>query len=164
MSTAEQRAEHALKTLLPAIAKNLKRTLPPSITVDDLMGAGALALAKLARDTGFDWNPAIVKFRIRGAMIDSIKGKAYREATHAPLTDVARSASPSPEEAAIRALDRIAARRVVARLPPDERIVLACVFEGMSLGNAAKKVGVSESTARRRRASGVLRIRAALRA
>ncbi len=159
MSATAEWAERAFSLLLP-IAKNLKRSLPPAIDVDDLVGAGALALVKLARDPSFEWNPVVVKFRIRGAMIDSIKGKPYREATHAPLVKDAASTAPSPEEAAIRALELSRARRGMASLPPAQRSLLECVFEqGMSVRAASKRMGLAESTARRRIEGGLRRIR-----
>jgi len=71
-----------------SIAQFVKITLPPSIELDDLIGEGELALweatAKfdVRRASTFE---AYVRLRVRGAMIDSIKGKQYREATHEEL-------------------------------------------------------------------------------
>jgi len=152
--------ERGLPFLRP-IAENLSRRLPRSIDVDDLIGAGQLALVELAggydpaRCPDFDmW----IKFRIRAAMIDSIKGKPFRESRHATLKDVAPARSESPEQTATRALEMREARRAVARLPEAQRSLIACLVRegGPAL---SRKTGLPESTARRRVAGYLRRIR-----
>jgi RNA polymerase sigma factor (sigma-70 family) len=77
------------KPMIQALARSVVETLPPSIELDDLIQAGELALweatAKFsaARAATF---ASYVRVRIHGAMVDSVKGKEYREATHEELT------------------------------------------------------------------------------
>jgi RNA polymerase sigma factor (sigma-70 family) len=76
------------KHIVQSLARIVKGTLPPSIELSDLIQEGEMALWEATakfdprRASTFE---AYVRLRVRGAMIDSIKGKQYREATHEEL-------------------------------------------------------------------------------
>jgi RNA polymerase sigma factor (sigma-70 family) len=73
------------------IAGSLIRVLPASIEVDDLIQEGKKALWKATavytnrRKDSFGF---FVRLKIKGAMLDSIKGRNWREATHQELAPV----------------------------------------------------------------------------
>jgi RNA polymerase sigma factor (sigma-70 family) len=69
--------------LIRPIGLSLAASLPPSIELDDLIQVGELGLWQATRN----FSPAraatfgfYAKLRIRGAMLDSLKGRSYREA------------------------------------------------------------------------------------
>lgn len=90
--------------LVRKIAVHMARSLPPCFDVDDLIGAGNVALIGIAKRYKPLMNEnfaAYAKFRIRGAMLDSVKRRRWLEATMEPI--------PNPEEKEIRGSGKLAA-------------------------------------------------------
>lgn len=78
--------------LVPPIARRVKKKLPPSFELDDLIGEGYIGLMRAAErydPTNHGGTPfsAFARPRIRGAMVDSVRRKAYQENTRNPLED-----------------------------------------------------------------------------
>lgn len=119
--------EHA--HLVGPLASALARRLPPSFDEDDLRQTGFVALleaAEHAAGLSADHRRAYLKCRIRGAMLDSVKRGAYREATHAALPPDAMVADPAPSPEAQAAQAQIAAvvEAAQAHLSERQRTVL----------------------------------------
>jgi RNA polymerase sigma factor (sigma-70 family) len=90
MVSAAQRdaITNQFKGIVLPIAERLKSNLPPSIELNDLVQIGLFTLWEAAEK--YQASRAVTfgyyaRLRVRGAMIDSIKGRAYRDATHEPL-------------------------------------------------------------------------------
>jgi RNA polymerase sigma factor (sigma-70 family) len=151
--------------LIRPIAQGLKRRLPDMIQLSDLESAGREGLAAALRS--FDGSrgglDAWLRFKIRAAMIDSVKGKGYREACHGQLDAAARDASATPEESA---MDEQGSRRMRAALDgltPKQRDVLTLRYsENLSERETAAQSGISVEAVKRRRRRAVKELRAAL--
>jgi RNA polymerase sigma factor (sigma-70 family) len=86
--------------LVDAIAANVKRSLPPSFELDDLKGAGYLGLIKAAesyRPEAFNGTPfsAFARHKIRGFILDSVRGKHYKNQTLARIADETTLPTPA---------------------------------------------------------------------
>lgn len=162
VSPAPNWVERGLPLVRP-IAESLKRRLPEAIQLDDLIGAGRLALVERAHkydpDGGLPFE-AWARFVIRGAMIDSIKGAPFREAKYAEITRAPAGTLPSPEETAASSWDRQAARRALAALPARQVLLLALIYvEGLSLAAAARAVNLTPPEALKDRRKAIERLR-----
>lgn len=88
--------------LVPPIAHRVHRRLPPSFDLDDLIGEGYVGLmhaAKCYRPATHGGTPfsAFARQRIHGAMVDSIRRRAWLENTANPLEDAPQGyETPSP--------------------------------------------------------------------
>lgn len=74
--------------LVPPLARRLLGQLPPSFELDDLIAVGNLALVHLATRYRPDFRvpfAAFARLRLRGAMLDSIRGRHYDQATRPSL-------------------------------------------------------------------------------
>lgn len=79
-------------SLVPPIARRVKKRLPPSFDLDDLISEGNIGLtqaatryrAQLHNNTPFS---AFARPRIHGAMVDSVRRRAWLENTANPLED-----------------------------------------------------------------------------
>jgi len=138
--------------LIRPIALRLAQRLPQGFLLEDLEQLGAIGLLELIDE---QYDPAraasfgvLARCRIKGAMLDAIKGKEYREATRpsidadnfGPVADT----RPSPEETAIAAID---GRRVVAAitdLPPRQKAVVRLRVRGMTQTAAGRVLGISQ--------------------
>ena len=85
IETAEERVLR-FASHVRLLARLLKRKLPPSIEIDDLIQPGLVAVWRAG-----DLPKSLMRFKIWGAMVDSIRGKEYREATRVSMTAVADS-------------------------------------------------------------------------
>jgi RNA polymerase sigma factor (sigma-70 family) len=113
--------------LVASIAHNVKKSLPPSFDIEDLIGVGHIALVETAtryRPELHGGAPfsAYARQRIRGAMLDSIKNRHYRENTRPSIEEVA----PVVEECKLdRLIDEernvVRIREAVEMLPPAQR-------------------------------------------
>lgn len=79
-------------SLIPPIARRLRRRLPPSFELDDLIGEGLVGLLRAAtsyRPREHNGTPfsAYARLKIRGAIIDSVRRRAWEENTRNPLED-----------------------------------------------------------------------------
>ncbi|MES2136973.1 MAG: sigma-70 family RNA polymerase sigma factor [Pseudomonadota bacterium] len=84
--------------LVPPIARHVQTQLPPSFEIDDLIGEGYLGLMQAAaryrprRHNGTPFS-AFARPRIHGAMVDSVRRKAWRENTACPIEDAPEGVS-----------------------------------------------------------------------
>jgi RNA polymerase sigma factor (sigma-70 family) len=133
-----------------AIALNLKRRLPPSIEVDDLVQQGSLGLMHAA--DRFD--PAVgidlityARRRVIGAMLDSIRRRHWADANAAPLETADQvPAEETTEATVVRKQERREITRAVVRLPDRElHIVQRRYRDGEHLQNIAPSLALSPS-------------------
>jgi|HubBroStandDraft_2_1064218.scaffolds.fasta_scaffold24305_9 RNA polymerase sigma factor (sigma-70 family) len=156
-------ADHA--PLVVAIARGLARTLPRSIDVEDLAQIGRIALWQAC--AGADPERAAtfgvyVRQRIRGAMLDAVRGKAYHEALREATAERLDTGQPVPTITNDSHADPFVARAVAA-LPARQRIVLTSRFAaGMSHAETAAALGVSHGTTRRDEALAIGKLRTRL--
>lgn len=157
--------------LVKPLAAQIARRLPPCFELADLVQTGNLALhcALAARDpllpdVAVQW---YLKRRIRGAILDSIKGPPYREAMHAPISAAvletpAPAAERSPEAQIDLARQVAATHAAISALPPDERAVMELRNLGLTQADAAEMLGVSQVTVSNRERAAIRRIRLAV--
>lgn len=86
--------------LVAPIARSVLNSLPPSFELDDLIATGNLALVDAAQrfrpsEHGGAPFSAYARPRIRGAILDSVKRRHYRNATHKP-TEAAQEPAMAP--------------------------------------------------------------------
>lgn len=85
--------------LVPPIARSIKKHLPPSFDLDDLISEGNIGLMHAASryqpkaHGGTPFGPFARK-RIHGAIVDSVRRKAWTENTANPLEDAPELAEP----------------------------------------------------------------------
>jgi RNA polymerase sigma factor (sigma-70 family) len=89
--------------MVEPIARGVFATLPPSFDLEDLIQTGRVALLDAAtryrpRDHGGTPFSAWARQRVRGAMLDSVKGRNYEESTRDPLDGYAEPAAPGAVE------------------------------------------------------------------
>jgi RNA polymerase sigma factor (sigma-70 family) len=82
--------------LVEPIARHILGSLPPSFELDDLVSAGHLGLIEAAGRfiSSGSRSPqarfrSFARYRIRGAILDSIRRGRYRDATHGPIEEAA---------------------------------------------------------------------------
>lgn len=162
--------EKAIAAELPTVhrlARDVRRMFAAHIDVRDLAQAGCIGLVQAAN--AYDPNAgsfsAYAYFRIRGAIIDSQKRRAYREEGAVSL-DAMRElrggwlppsldtdAGPLADDVAGRALVRRRLRRVIDTLPPAERFVTLAYLAGAALRETASSCGRSPTWVREKLAS-----------
>jgi RNA polymerase sigma factor for flagellar operon FliA len=112
--------------LVRAIARSIHRLLPPAFELDDLIQSGLIGLIQAAERFDPSVHPsfdALARFRVRGAILDSIRRREYRNTVHGELPDLP-SESESIEDAIAQ---REQAKRIttaVNELPPREKQVI----------------------------------------
>lgn len=136
--------------LVAPMARFLSRQIPPSFELADLVQAGTIGLIQAADtwDSGRIPFPLWAKVKIRGAMLDSVRRRAWREQAHEEITE-AESAAPTPE--AIAAFHERAGqlRQALKALPwRERRLVVLRHVEGASYRSAGAAVGVGKTRAR----------------
>ena len=168
-------------SLVERIARQLVRGLRRGFDVDELVGVGQIALLSAAlryhpaRGTWLSW----ARLKVTGAMLDSMRGKGYREQTR-PGLQVIRIDEEKAMTVDIAALDRAATlptaaeaidrRRAADRvrdamswLPGPQRSVLEEFYSAWepTLAQVAERLGCSPATvhARRKKALAALRER-----
>lgn len=123
--------------LVPAIARRIARTLPPSFDRHDLEQTGRLAILEAA--------PRIeqyVRQRVEGAIRDSARYTRYRDATHQGIAEAADVADKSTSP-----LDRMVAAEALDSLPADQRRVIEMRIEGRKAGRPTKAEAAAEQAA-----------------
>lgn len=153
--------------LVESIARQVMRSLPPSFELDDLIQTGQLALIDLAtryRPDAYRGAPfsAFARERIRGAMLDSASWWRYRDATCAPLEDLAEIPSePAPVGESIddaRLLERVGHQ--VETLSPTERALIVQRYGlGQTFEAIGARLGMSRESARILHARTIARLR-----
>lgn len=162
--------------LVEQIARQVGAHLPPSFDLDDLVGVGNEALTRAAvryRPSQHGSAPfsAYARLVVRGAMLDSVRGKRYRENTTEPLpVDRVERIPPARELAADVAIDSARLRRrveaAIELLPPQQRSVLSLYYgpSEPSLAEVGRRMGISRSRAQQVHSAAVDRMRELLRA
>ena len=157
--------------LVRKVARQVARKFSPRLALEDFVQDGYLGLCEAARRctrvTSFQ---QFAYFRIRGAMVDAHRRKAYREELNPslegmaeiqsakswgkPMADVIahgvqrRDSGPLPDElAAIAERDQFAAC-AIAELPEDERYVISEALDGVKLAAIAESRNRSATWAR----------------
>lgn len=153
--------------LVRPIACSVKRNLPPSFELDDLIGEGYVGLIHAARRFDPDSHngtpfSAFARPRIHGAIVDSVRRKAWIENTANPLEDAPELAllpqgpylisSPrAPREPGVRARVAIDPERLprplgtaLRRLTARQRSILGAVYgEERPITEIAEMMGLS---------------------
>jgi RNA polymerase sigma factor (sigma-70 family) len=142
----------AYTPMVRRVAERLKTFLPPCFELDDLIQTGLMALLRAAPryrpqdHGGAPFGPYARKVA-RGAMLDSIRGRHYRDATALPIgagIDVAER--PSIDEAIDRRRELARVDDAIEYLEPRRRsIIRAWYREGATLETASAEVGLSKS-------------------
>jgi RNA polymerase sigma factor (sigma-70 family) len=140
-----------LELMIPAMARSISRRLPQSIEVEDLEQSGRLALAELCRDYDCGRGETFeiyARMRVRGAMLDSIRGREYREASierdavrEGPDTLRRHSDESSTDPWLGRHVDALPARQA--------RVVELRYFSDLTQREAAGRLGCSRTTVER---------------
>lgn len=136
--------------LVPPIARGLLRRLPPSFDLADLVQAGTVGLIQAAEafapGRGVPFS-IYAKQRIRGAILDSTRRRAWRESSHDELPDVPDLA-PAPDELAFSREMEARVRGALLLLPlRDRRVLVLHVLEDLPLRAAGRQVNVSKTRA-----------------
>ncbi len=147
--------------MVERVARDVRWMFSPTIDVRDLAQAGAIGLCKAAASfeparagaAGFD---SYAWFRVRGAIIDSQKRRAYREEQNDSLErrvsrddglttwlDVLPDTKPLPDVDAERNQIHAMLWAAIDALPEIERRVLRAQLDGQSLAMTAREVGRS---------------------
>lgn len=159
------------RSLVRPIAEQVKRKLPPSFEVDDLIGTGNLALVRAASSYAPDTHngtPFEVYARIvvRGAIIESVRRRRYDENTAPPLEFAEEPQAESAVEAAIdlgRKLARVEA--AVNELPPVLRKVIELHYtHDVKLHAIGKRLRKGKSRASQLHMEAIRELRRTLRA
>jgi RNA polymerase sigma factor (sigma-70 family) len=136
--------------LVAPLARFLSRQIPSTFELADLVQAGIIGLIQAADS----WDcsripfPLWAKARIRGAMLDSVRRRAWREQAHDELPETA-AAAPSPEAIAMFHERARQLRRALEHLPCRERrLVVLRHVEGASYRAAGAAVGLGKTRAR----------------
>lgn len=168
-------------SLVPPIAAQIKRTLPACFELEDLIGAGNFGLVRAATryrpqrhgDCPFS---AFARPRIRGAILDSVRRKAWEEQARRgemPENFEVAFRDPFDEEAAVaideeRTLgrDRWGRRRkplaiALSRLTARQRIVLGAYYaeNSASVADAGNALGLSPAEVAREHDSAIASLR-----
>lgn len=146
--------------MVASIARSVRASLPRSVEVEDLAQIGRFALWRACESADPERAGSFLVYacvRIRGAMLDSIRGREYREAQREACA--ARS-EPDRAGSQKRDIPDPFLSRAVAALRPSQRVVLEMRFsEQRSQSETAAALGVSRRTVRREEASGLGELR-----
>lgn len=147
--------------LVRRIARQCARQFSPRLDIQDFMQDGYVGLCDAARRCSrVSSFPQFAYFRIRGAMVDSHRRKAYREELNISLDrqpgvaawverpDMRPDTRALPDELAIGAELGSFAQAAIAELPEDERFVIRESIHGLSLLAIAAECDRSETWAR----------------
>ena len=140
--------------LVRPIAVGIHRRLPPSFELDDLLQAGRVGLldaaTKYRPDTGVPFR-CYAGIRIRGAILDTVTRRHWRNATHAELEAACFEipAKVEPIDVAIaRRQFRKKVREAIAQLSEADQQALTMYFgRGAKLAEVARARGVCEMRA-----------------
>ncbi|HEX4138382.1 MAG TPA: sigma-70 family RNA polymerase sigma factor [Bryobacteraceae bacterium] len=156
----------ALSHSIPAIARRVKRRCPMTVETEDLeqVGRGALWQVCAALES-------YAKMRIRGAMLDSIRGTEFREAARerdAVRTDELHSDPPSGSGSATSWRPEAAdpfLTRAIARLGGRQADVIELRFRmGCSRPEAGERIGISPHAVGRAERAAIKALRGVLKA
>ena len=140
--------------LIAPMARILARSLPASIEIDDLVGAGQLGLIQAAetydpaKHGGAPFS-AWARVKIRGAMLDSIRRRHWTNATAPGLEE---APEPHAESNVVVSIDQGRAKstllRAIDQLEPRLReVVMLHDIQGLKLAEVGERLGVCASRA-----------------
>lgn len=175
-----EKAVLALLPMVERIARDVRWMFAAHLDLQDLTQAGALGLVKaanafqpaLASSAGFE---SYAYFRVRGAIIDSQKRRAYREESNVSLHAIAERNDgwlpPSLDTDTAPGAYAIAERNeihrllasAIAGLPALERTALRGQMAGQPLATTAKQMGRSITWTRAKLAEARTMVGAAVR-
>lgn len=152
-----QRVESHL-SLVAAIARSVHRRLPSAFDYEDLRQAGTIGLVKAVDD--YDGRVPFVlfaRFRIRGAILDSIRGKPYWESNNEAMeADVCDQAAGPEQLAADGELREQLDAALVTLSAAERRYLRARYTDGLSQAEAGASVGLGSKQAAFRLERGLL--------
>lgn len=153
--------------LVEPIARRIHRKLPPSFDLADLISVGALGLidaaARFNRPAPPGRFPPFARQRIAGAILDSVRRRHYRDATHQPLDAVTETTEPDCSDGLEQAETVQRIRETLKLLPRAEaRLLRLRYWHGLSLAKVALRMGVSTPTAFRLHRRALANLRSAL--
>jgi RNA polymerase sigma factor (sigma-70 family) len=145
-----QSADSAVSEYAPlvwAIARKVRRQLPPSFELEDLVQEGLMgllqALERFDPGAGVSFS-AFASFRIRGAMLDSVRRGEYTAAMHEELKEnVAGRVDPILDRIELRQRTLMVAE-AVKTLPERDRKVIEFRSTGMTMKEVGAKLGVKK--------------------
>jgi RNA polymerase sigma factor (sigma-70 family) len=124
------------------IARTFRPRLPPGADVEDLVQDAVERMVDHI-DRGLPWTWA----RVRGAMLDTLRG--YAPARRGPMPLEVASADPTPEQVLIRTEQRRILQRNAATLPARDQALLRLASRGVSGQRLAQELRVSTRRARK---------------
>jgi RNA polymerase sigma factor (sigma-70 family) len=144
------------------IARKVARILPYHLDIEDLVQCGRIGLVQAADRYRSDDGPftRFAYFRIRGAIIDAHKRRAYQEELHESLDYVGddrevvarsrqlRDRAPLPDVQAAESEKMARLAAAIGQLPDQEREVLQRALAGELAGAIAASHGHSPNWAR----------------
>jgi RNA polymerase sigma factor (sigma-70 family) len=165
--------------LVPPIARGVHRSLPPSFELDDLIGEGNVGLMHAAaryepKAHGGTPFSAYAKQRIHGAIVDSVRRKAWLENTANPLEDAPEQAHHRQMPFLVRGSHATEPRQkqggwkprfdwqrlpldlvgAIRRLPQRQQAILAAIYgEGASVADVRALFGLTATQVNGQRAA-----------
>src|SRR4051812_29677761 len=138
--------------IVQPIAEGIHGMRPPSFDVQDMVQTGYLALIRAAESfdasTGTPFE-AWARLKVRGAIIDSTRRKAYRDSTHAGIEDwhmEMADSRPTAEESMIEGERVKSIRECVEQLPEQQKMVIISRYQhGETLGKIGRRNGMGYS-------------------
>lgn len=131
--------------LVPIVAKAVKSQLPPSFDLDDLVATGNVALLRAAREYDPDGHGGTpfrlyARMKVRGAILDSVRRRAWRENTHAELFEAPADNVIEMQIDGARLQRRV--RDAVALLrPPERELVTRLYLTGLTPAQVDYRIG-----------------------
>lgn len=158
------RKERDVAEYLPTVAKlarEIKRKLPQHLELDDLIQSGMVGLAEAIQryDPASGAFGAFAYWRVRGAIYDAHKRKAYREEQNLSLDEMRSGTGWLPMKVEVdqrAAQDEVLIRPQllarlesgIIRLQPEARGVVVAIMAGKSMACISRELGRSEGWVR----------------
>ena len=150
--------------MISPLARSILRRLPVSIDREDLEQVGRLALAELRRDYDAGRGETFAfyaRMRVRGAMLDSIRGKPYQEAIRE--RDAVRDGDELSASSVKPVNDDPWLHRHVDSLPARQaKVVELRYFHDLTQRETAGRLGCSRTTVEREEHLALATLRQAL--
>jgi RNA polymerase sigma factor for flagellar operon FliA len=130
------------------MAAALKRRMTPDVELDDLISAGTIGLIEAVdkfENRGFRF-ATYARYRVRGAMIDSLRARNQRgKEVRARLDENAWQSIPDDSPSPFGRYEKTELEAVINSLPDRERLIIVrFFFEGQPSHRIARQMGISE--------------------